>query len=218
MTVTIAGDAGQRKTPDGTTIGEFMVVITAHSPVQSGFDIQSQGDVTFWMGKLNNISIEASCVPTADAASGADKTASTSSADTSSPSQPGGEAKKKLTTFISPLLTNRYRKYELLLEADRQAKRAEAKLEVAENPDKGSGEAASGDDSKAAPQAKESSGKESSGKDSAGKETASREKGDANGRADSGKSGGGNDDRASRYLLYNGRPRRACPQKQPWRQ
>ena len=133
VTVTIAGDAGERKTPDGAPIGEFMVVITGHSPVQKGFDIQSQGDVTFWMGKLNDIVIEANCVPTEAAG---EKVENTSNADTTSPSSSSGEAKKKLITSLSPLLTNRYRNhYAVLLAADIESQKVLAGLARAADPD-----------------------------------------------------------------------------------
>jgi hypothetical protein len=188
LTVTIAGDAGPKKTPDGNTIGEFMVVITAHSPVQSGFDIQSQGDVTFWMGKLNNIMIEATCVPATETAGGAEKAETTSSNDTSSPSQAGGEAKKKLTTFISPLLTNRYRKYELLLQANRESQRQAAKLEIASEPEKSADEAAAGDDAKvASAKENESSDKEPGAKESGGKQSEGGKSGTS--KAEGGKAG-----------------------------
>jgi hypothetical protein len=182
LTVTVAGDAGQRKTPDGTPIGEFMVVVTAHSPVQSGFDIQSQGDVTFWMGKLNNITIEANCVPTEDTASNPDKPQSpTSNADTASQSPAGGgEAKKKSITYISPLLTNRYRKhYEVLQAADRESKLAAAQLATAAEQGSASGEGPmAGDDARPAPTTASERAAGTTGTDASGKEVATA-RGDA---------------------------------------
>lgn len=143
LTVTIAGDAGTRKSNEGKPIGEFMVVVSAHSPVQSGFDIQSQSDVTFWMGKLNAISVEANCVPTADTATddkaGGDKAdaaapdKSNTSADASNTTD--GAAKKKAVISLSPLLTDRYRKhYAALLAADLDAQKVAAALAAAADP------------------------------------------------------------------------------------
>ena len=62
LTVTVAGDCQDRKTDDGNNIGEFIVIFTARSPVESGFDIQSQGNVNFWIGKLGDITVEADCI------------------------------------------------------------------------------------------------------------------------------------------------------------
>jgi len=186
LTVTIAGDAGQRKTADGMPIGEFMVVVTAHSPVQSGFDIQSQADVTYWMGKLNAITVEANCVPSPDTAEATDKAETTSSAaggsDSNSNSAASSESKKKPITYLSPLLTDRYRKhYAALLAADLDAQKVAAALAAAADPVVGSANAGAessepmaGDDSKTIAKA-ESGGDEknekSDGKNASGPNT-----------------------------------------------
>ena len=73
MTVTVAGDCRDRKAPDGSQVNEFLVVISARSPVESGFDIQSQGNVTFWLGKLDQIAVEAGCVNKSEEASTEEK-------------------------------------------------------------------------------------------------------------------------------------------------
>lgn len=120
MTVTVAGDCGDRKAPDGSQVNQFLVVISARSPVESGFDIQSQGNVTFWLGKLDQIAVEASCVNKSDESGTEEK---------SLPVQ-GNEAVKKKLLSLPPLLTNSYRKhYELVsLTTERQRKLAEALL------------------------------------------------------------------------------------------
>jgi hypothetical protein len=120
MTVTVAGDCRDRKAPDGSQVNEFLVVISARSPVESGFDIQSQGNVTFWLGKLDQIAVEAGCVNKSEEASTEEK---------SLPAQSTEPVKKKLLS-LPPLLTNSYRKhYELVsLTAERQRKLAEALL------------------------------------------------------------------------------------------
>jgi hypothetical protein len=120
MTVTVAGDCRDRKAPDGSQVNEFLVVISARSPVESGFDIQSQGNVTFWLGKLDQIAVEAGCVNKSEEASTEEK---------SLPAQSAEPVKKKLLS-LPPLLTNSYRKhYELVsLTAERQRKLAEALL------------------------------------------------------------------------------------------
>ncbi|MBX9938693.1 MAG: IPT/TIG domain-containing protein [Candidatus Obscuribacterales bacterium] len=120
MTVTVAGDCSDRKAPDGSQVNQFLVVISARSPVESGFDIQSQGNVTFWLGKLDQIAVEASCVNKSDESGAEEK---------SLPVQ-GSEAVKKKLLSLPPLLTNSYRKhYELVsLTTERQRKLAEALL------------------------------------------------------------------------------------------
>jgi hypothetical protein len=144
VTVTIAGDAGQRKTTDGSPIGEFMVVLTAHSPVQKGFDIQSQADVTFWIGKLNAITIEANCVP---GEGDGEKVEASSNSENTSPGPAGSEAKKKSIVSLRPLLTNRYRNhYAVLLAADIQSQKELAAIAAAADQTESERAAASGDE------------------------------------------------------------------------
>ncbi|MBU6450456.1 MAG: IPT/TIG domain-containing protein [Cyanobacteria bacterium REEB67] len=148
VTVTIAGDAGQRKTAEGAPIGEFMVLLTAHSPVQKGFDIQSQADVTFWIGKLNSITIEANCVPSEG---DGEKVEASSNSENASPSPAGSEAKKKSIVSLRPLLTNRYRNhYAVLLAADIESQKELAAAAAAADQAESERAAAAGDEGPAA--------------------------------------------------------------------
>jgi hypothetical protein len=123
ITVTVAGDCHDRKASDGHDVGEFLVVLTAHSPVVSGFDIQSQADVNFWLGKLSNITVEADCVtkPVAqgDAQDGDDKEKAKDKDAARGRDIKGSDEKKKPLAALPPLLTNRYRQfYELIVLQD----------------------------------------------------------------------------------------------------
>lgn len=126
VTVTVAGDCRDRKASDGHDVGEFLVVLTAHSPVVSGFDIQSQQDVNFWLGKLSNITVEADCVikPVAQT----DTTEGEKSEGDKPAAKPGRDIKssvdekKKSIAALPPLLTNRYRHFyeQMVLQDDRR--------------------------------------------------------------------------------------------------
>lgn len=59
VNISIAGNCGCRANSPGERTGEFVVVINGKSTLDSGFDIQSQSNVNFWLGKLNNISVDA---------------------------------------------------------------------------------------------------------------------------------------------------------------
>ncbi|MBX9670636.1 MAG: hypothetical protein K2X93_23740, partial [Candidatus Obscuribacterales bacterium] len=59
VNVTIAGECKDKTLSNGKTVGEFIVVVKGRSPVKSGFDIQSQSDVTYWIGSVAAISVEA---------------------------------------------------------------------------------------------------------------------------------------------------------------
>lgn len=113
MTLTIAGDCSDRQAPDGKPVNEFLVVITARSPVESGFDIQSQGNVTFWLGKLDKVAVEAGCIKRPEAETSQNGEGTPQPAD--SVAQTNGDAKKK-PLALPPLLTNSYRRhYELVM-------------------------------------------------------------------------------------------------------
>ena len=60
VTVEIVGNYEGK--PDGAAekLGEFIAVITAHSTVDKGFDIQSQQEVNFWIGKISDLKIDCS--------------------------------------------------------------------------------------------------------------------------------------------------------------
>ncbi|MDP3508426.1 MAG: IPT/TIG domain-containing protein [Candidatus Melainabacteria bacterium] len=106
VTVTVAGDCHDRKAADGKDIGEFIVVINARSPVETGFDIQSQANVNFWIGKLGTILVEADCIPK-PAAEGEQPAERKGDSET----QSSADQKKKSIAALPPLLTHRYRHY-----------------------------------------------------------------------------------------------------------
>lgn len=58
MTVQIVGDYSGKIDGTERKLGEFIAVITAHSSVDKGFDIQSQQDVNFWIGKVVDLKID----------------------------------------------------------------------------------------------------------------------------------------------------------------
>ncbi len=106
VTVTVAGDCHDHKAADGKDVGEFIVVINARSPVETGFDIQSQANVNFWIGKLGNILVEADCIPK-PAAEGEQPAERKGDSET----QSSADQKKKSIVALPPLLTHRYRHY-----------------------------------------------------------------------------------------------------------
>lgn len=59
LNISIAGNCGCKANSSGERTGEYVVVINGKSTLDSGFDIQSQSNVNFWLGKLNGISIDA---------------------------------------------------------------------------------------------------------------------------------------------------------------
>ncbi|HEY9713878.1 MAG TPA: hypothetical protein V6C72_10435, partial [Chroococcales cyanobacterium] len=61
ISVTISGECPKRSAPNGKTVGSFIVMLSAKSAVEKGFDIQSQSNVDFWLAKVSSTSVEASC-------------------------------------------------------------------------------------------------------------------------------------------------------------
>ena len=59
VNVSIAGNCGGKTGPSGERAGEFIVVINGKSTLDSGFDIQSQSTVNFWLGKLTSFTVDA---------------------------------------------------------------------------------------------------------------------------------------------------------------
>lgn len=59
--VTIAGECSNKTLSNGEKVGEFIVVVKGRSPVKTGFDIQSQSDVTYWIGAVDSVNVEAAC-------------------------------------------------------------------------------------------------------------------------------------------------------------
>jgi hypothetical protein len=58
ITVEIVGNYEGKVEGASEKLGEFVAVITAHSTVDKGFDIQSQQDVNFWIGKVSDLKID----------------------------------------------------------------------------------------------------------------------------------------------------------------
>lgn len=58
INISIAGNSNDKTAPNGRKIGEYVVFISAKSPIEKGFDIQTQNEVDFWIGKLASITIE----------------------------------------------------------------------------------------------------------------------------------------------------------------
>ena len=108
LNLTIAGVCPDKKAPNGKKIGEFIVLLNARSSVENGFDIQSQQNVSFWLGKIASIAVESDCcAPPAPAAAGegdADKKPKEVSTE-------ADDVKKKSLTVLPVLLTSRRREY-----------------------------------------------------------------------------------------------------------
>lgn len=64
VNLSIAGNCGCSPLSDGTRLGEWVFLLNGKSTVDKGFDIQSQSEVTFWLGKVTNVSIDAGCCAT----------------------------------------------------------------------------------------------------------------------------------------------------------
>lgn len=58
ITVEIVGSYDGKVEGAAEKLGEFIAVITARSTVDKGFDIQSQQDVNFWIGKVSDLKID----------------------------------------------------------------------------------------------------------------------------------------------------------------
>jgi hypothetical protein len=99
LNVTIAGECNELSAPNGQRIGEFVVFIQGKSPIEKGFDIQTQSEVNFWIGKLSAISTESNCLTAAQAA----KDGVVVSAPKSQPAKSG--------VILEPVITQRGRQY-----------------------------------------------------------------------------------------------------------
>ena len=58
LTIQIVGNYDGKVEGATEKLGEFIVVISARSSVDKGFDIQSQQDVSFWIGKVADLKID----------------------------------------------------------------------------------------------------------------------------------------------------------------
>ncbi|MEZ4488509.1 MAG: hypothetical protein R3F51_13040 [Cyanobacteriota/Melainabacteria group bacterium] len=112
INVTIAGECKDLKAKDGTTIGKFIVIVSAKSPVKKGFDIQSQSDVTFWLGEVGKVDVDAAGLKKPEKKSEEGK--DTDSTDQKKPEETGDAGdpvKKKSLVTLEPVLTDRKREY-----------------------------------------------------------------------------------------------------------
>lgn len=119
LNISVAGNCGCRTAPDGTKCGEFVVVINAKSTMESGFDIQTQSDVNFWLAKVQNYNIDST----------------TCEGDTAS------APKKSSALLLKSVLTERGRKFQaaytaweteqkqLAIKADEEKRLAQARAE-----------------------------------------------------------------------------------------
>lgn len=92
LNMTIAGKCKDKTAPNGKKIGNFVVVITGRSPIEAGFDIQTQSNVNFWLGQLATATIDSDCL-----------------SETSAEAAPTGEenVKKKSLAALPILVTDR---------------------------------------------------------------------------------------------------------------
>lgn len=106
FTVTIAGES-DKTVDNGNKVGEFIVVLTGKSPVQSGFDIQSQSEVNFWKGEVASVKVESACLPKEEASDGEEK--SESKEVESKGAEP---VKKKPLAILDSVSTKRIKQYQ----------------------------------------------------------------------------------------------------------
>ncbi|MBA3993786.1 MAG: hypothetical protein C0469_09690 [Cyanobacteria bacterium DS2.3.42] len=90
LNLTIAGKCKDKTAPNGKKIGSFVVVITGRSPIEAGFDIQTQSNVNFWLGQLASATIDSDCL--------------SESASAEAPSAAGDENVKKKSLATLPIL------------------------------------------------------------------------------------------------------------------
>lgn len=106
--VTIAGECNDKVLSNGEKVGEFIVVIKGRSPVKSGFDIQSQSDVSYWIGSLNNVSVDNAVLRLKEKVEGEE---GADSVPAEKPAETKGEVKKKSLVVLETILTRRGLEY-----------------------------------------------------------------------------------------------------------
>lgn len=109
FTVTIAGES-DKTVDNGSKVGEFIVVLTGKSPVQSGFDIQSQSEVNFWKGEVASVKVESACLPKEETSGEEEK--SESKEVESKGAEP---VKKKPLAILDSVNTKRIKQYQVEL-------------------------------------------------------------------------------------------------------
>jgi len=125
FTVTIAGES-DKTVDNGNKVGEFIVVLTGKSPVQSGFDIQSQSEVNFWKGEVASVKVESACLPKEEATEGEEK--SESKEVESKGAEP---VKKKPLAILDSISTKRIKQYQVELASYNKHEEELAQLEQA---------------------------------------------------------------------------------------
>ncbi|HEY9869627.1 MAG TPA: IPT/TIG domain-containing protein [Candidatus Obscuribacterales bacterium] len=108
VNVAVAGNCHCQSAPEGHKVGEFVLVLNGKSAVDTGFDIQSQSDVNFWLGKLTSLAVDTSCCP-----------------DQQVPTKDAGLDKKsqRSVLVLKAVLTERSRKHVAAVEALRERRR-----------------------------------------------------------------------------------------------
>ncbi|MBI4534348.1 MAG: hypothetical protein HY711_10430, partial [Candidatus Melainabacteria bacterium] len=150
INIAIAGNCGCKPSPVGDSLGEFVVVVNGKSSIDSGFDIQSQSNVEFWLGKLGTVAADASCCMVSDS----QKTNDTQSV-------PGlSKVSQRSTVVLKAVLTEKSRNYFNRLAAFKERQRlaaitaekerieAEQKAKVASDKPADNGEASTEVDAK----------------------------------------------------------------------
>lgn len=113
LNLTIAGDCRDRKAPSGDNVGQFVVIISARSPIESGFDIQTQSDVSYWFGKISAVAVESDCCQLGQVLGEKpqEEEAKADSKENATDPQETEEAKKKPRLALQALLTPRLQKH-----------------------------------------------------------------------------------------------------------
>ncbi|MCA9802691.1 MAG: hypothetical protein KC777_12040, partial [Cyanobacteria bacterium HKST-UBA02] len=116
LNVTIAGDCQDKNLEDGSKVGKFIVVVSAKSPVQKGFDIQSQSQVDFWICELGDVDVDAACMKpekndAEEAAEEKDAEAAGEDDEKTADKTDENSVKKKSLIVLEPILTDRKSKY-----------------------------------------------------------------------------------------------------------
>lgn len=128
LSVTVAGKAPDKTAPNGKKIGNFVVVLTGRSPIEAGFDIQTQSNVNFWLGQLAAATVDSDCL--------------TDTQSAQAPTGGEGDVKKKSLMALPILVTDRVsaykkdvvayeiRKKNLALKAEEESKAKEDRNQV----------------------------------------------------------------------------------------
>ncbi|MGD9680449.1 MAG: hypothetical protein AB7W16_04630 [Candidatus Obscuribacterales bacterium] len=116
LNVTIAGDCQDKNLDDGSKVGKFIVVVSAKSPVQKGFDIQSQSQVDFWICELGDVDVDAACMKpekkdAEESAEEKDAEAEGEDDEKTADKTDENSVKKKSLIVLEPVLTDRKSKY-----------------------------------------------------------------------------------------------------------